>query len=193
MPASLVCFPAALIAFLTMFQYRTGVDIGIDNLFWDHTYTEHTSSPGRMAPNTAISFVAVFFAILYRDKIRLMRFLAGSVFFMGISSVIGYMVQLPHLYNWGGQFTDMAVHTGLGFSALGGSLLVCSFPRVREAISKGKLFGDRFNFMNRMMFKGAALSSVAVLLLSMYSCSAYGREFCYFDLSLKQLTELNVA
>lgn len=192
-PASLVAFPAAMIAFLTMFQYRTGIEIGIDSLFWDHQYAENTSAPGRMAPNTALAFVAVFFAILYRDRIKLMRFLAGAVFFMGLSSVVGYVLDLPNLYNWGKQFTDMAVHTGLGFTALSGSLLICSFPKVREAIHHGRLFGDGAGIFKRFMMKSVAIGLSVAMVASVYSCSAYGREFCYFDLSLKQLTELNVA
>ena len=47
------------IGLLTLVEYGFGVSLGIDQLLWKDDLAIATSSPGRMAPNTAICFVLV--------------------------------------------------------------------------------------------------------------------------------------
>ena len=41
---------------ITLAEYVFGVNLGIDQLLMEHYITVETSSPGRMAPNTALCF-----------------------------------------------------------------------------------------------------------------------------------------
>ena len=47
----------ALIAGLTLYQYSSGISLGIDTLFIETFVTIGAITPGRMAPNTAICFL----------------------------------------------------------------------------------------------------------------------------------------
>ena len=52
-----------IISLTTLFQYISGINIGIDELFMEHDIIVKTSHPGRMAPNTALSFL--IFSVAY--------------------------------------------------------------------------------------------------------------------------------
>lgn len=45
------------IGLLTLAEYITGVDLGIDELLMKHDITVGSSHPGRMGPNTALCFL----------------------------------------------------------------------------------------------------------------------------------------
>ena len=45
-----------LIGTLTLIEYVSGINLGIDQLFMEHYIGVKTSHPGRMAPNTALCF-----------------------------------------------------------------------------------------------------------------------------------------
>ena len=47
---------AGLVGVLTFAEYLFGLNLGLDQLFMEHYITVETSHPGRMAPNTALSF-----------------------------------------------------------------------------------------------------------------------------------------
>ena len=56
---------------LTLLEYISGLNIGIDELFMKHDITVMTSQPGRMAPNTATCFILVGSILTFSDLIRL--------------------------------------------------------------------------------------------------------------------------
>ena len=104
------------IGVLTLFQYVSGVDLGIDELFMDHGITTKTSSPGRMAPNTALCFTLLGLAVLRRARgVSLSPVVLASLTFgLGTVALSGYLMQLETAYGWG-NLTRMALHTAVGF------------------------------------------------------------------------------
>jgi diguanylate cyclase (GGDEF)-like protein len=80
--------------------------------------------PGRMAPNTALSYLLLGLGLLAALHSRggaialwAQRFATGVVA-IGALGVIGYSLQLEYLYSWTGV-VRMAVHTGVGMVVLG--------------------------------------------------------------------------
>lgn len=112
---------------LTLLQYATGWQLGIDE-FWMRAYlTVETSHPGRMAPNTAVCFVLAGLALqLYRlpqaGRVLLLPALGLLICCLGLIAASGYVLGTQVAYGWG-SYTRMALHTALGFCALGGGLV----------------------------------------------------------------------
>jgi signal transduction histidine kinase len=114
----------ALVGGLTLVEYIFGVDLGIDQMFMEHYVTVKTSHPGRMAPNTALSFLltGLFFIVnllkMDQQKKEFTRALFGSILFsLGIVAFFGYVLQLEAAYGWQ-KLTRMAIHTSFGFVIL---------------------------------------------------------------------------
>ena len=123
------------ISLLVLIQYYAGknVDLGIDELLmrdWDARDNPHPVSvnphPGRLAPQTGLCFVLTGGAILLMSLSRLPRlrpFLLGLlgcvILALGVISVSGYLVGIKIVANRWGVVIPMAVHTALGFAALG--------------------------------------------------------------------------
>ncbi len=108
---------AAVVGSLTLLEYITHVDFGIDELLMKHDITVETSQPGRMAPNTAVCFTliglaAAFPSISHRSLVRVV--LASLALGLGVVALSGYAAQLETAYGWG-NLTRMAVHTSVGF------------------------------------------------------------------------------
>ncbi len=123
--AALSSILALLIGALTGFQYLSGIDLYIDQLFMDHYITTKTSHPGRMAPNTALCFVisgiGMLISVTVKDFQRrnwVMSILGSIVLGLGLIAVFGYVFALPTAYGWM-SYTRMAIHTASGFSILG--------------------------------------------------------------------------
>ena len=122
----------ATIAVLTLLEYALGVDFGIDQFLWQHDITIKSSHPGRMAPNTAICFALTGAAILLSNLLtrKWAEFFLGIfgsiVLGLSLVSLSGYLVGLEGLYGWG-RFTQMALHTTLGFIVVGMGLLMLAW------------------------------------------------------------------
>jgi len=109
---------------LTLLEYISGLNIGIDELFMKHDITVMTSQPGRMAPNTATCFIligsiltfSVFSGkLLYQSQYKSM--LASLVFGLSVVALSGYLTHIESAYGWG-SLTRMALHTSIGFIIL---------------------------------------------------------------------------
>ena len=122
--ASTAGYLAVLVGSLTLLEYVTQADLGIDELFMSHSVTIKTSQPGRMAPNTATCFTLIGLALAVslpggaRQRDSLLRVVLASLTF-GLSTVAlgGYLAGLETAYGWG-NLTRMALHTSLGFLAV---------------------------------------------------------------------------
>lgn len=119
-----------LLGGLTLAQHIFGVDFGIDELFMKHYITIATSKPGRMAPNTALSFLLSGLAILTMSKPKIVvnQLLICSVLgslIMGLGTVacFGYLSKVETAYGWG-NLTRMALHTAIGFVIVGLLIIV---------------------------------------------------------------------
>ncbi len=131
LPNSLLSAALFLLPCATLLQYLLQTDFGIDQLFARHDILVGTSHPGRMAPNTALSFMLIAFAaspLQWRWPI-LATASAALALGLGLLAIVGYITQLTPAYGWG-RFTAMAVHTALAVSLISGGLLL---HRYRES------------------------------------------------------------
>jgi PAS domain S-box-containing protein len=88
---------------LTVAEYATGLDFGFDRLFFAHRLSDWTlsSTPGRVATNTALAFVLLALALLLLDKewkeqplSEILSLAASLIAFLGL---IGYWYGVPYL------------------------------------------------------------------------------------------------
>lgn len=113
-----------------LFEYFTGKNFGIDELFvGDYVFTA-TSYPGRMSPLAASSFLLLGCSlILAAWQPRRRRALTAAALFACATSVVaivalfGYATGIEAAYGWG-AYTRMAVHTASAFLLASTSILV---------------------------------------------------------------------
>ncbi|MBT8183786.1 MAG: hypothetical protein KJN76_03015, partial [Eudoraea sp.] len=118
------------VGLLTLFEYLLGINFGIDELMMQHYITVETSHPGRMAPNTALCFLLTSVASLLAvqkdlKKVQIGGVLGSLMFGLGLVAFVGYLINMEVTYGWG-RLTKMAVHTALGFMALGMGITIFS-------------------------------------------------------------------
>ncbi len=122
--------PVGIIGLLTLTEYFFDVNIGLDELFMEHSITVATSHPGRMAPNTALSFLLFYIGSILstrnQKRVQLSGVLGSLVFGLGLVAFAGYVVGVEAIYGWG-ELTQMALHTSIGFAILGIGLNALSF------------------------------------------------------------------
>ncbi len=115
----------AMASVAVLVQYVLGVDLGIDRLFGATYLMAHTVIPGRMAPNTAVSLLALAISYLLlagpRDTRRAVAAATLSSIALAVAgtALIGYLSDLQRAYTWG-SYTRMAVATAvaLGMAAV---------------------------------------------------------------------------
>lgn len=136
----------ALLALLTLIQYLLTVDIGIDELFMRHYITVETSHPGRMAPNTAVSFLLLGLAnqilisrIPTRARLSITQSLALLTVTLAATALIGYVLDVEGVYGWS-TWTQMAPHTSIGLLIAGLGMLSEASVRSRFKNSKASLW-----------------------------------------------------
>ncbi|MGQ3892198.1 EAL domain-containing protein [Legionella sp. CNM-4043-24] len=117
------------LSFLVIFQTMFDINLHLDELFFKHYYNIANAFPGRMAPNTAVSFIMAGVVILIIGRARWSYWMgiAASVIailllFMSLFFASGYISSLQAAYEWS-RFTPMALNTALGFILLSSSLL----------------------------------------------------------------------
>ncbi|MFQ5898622.1 MAG: GAF domain-containing protein [Candidatus Methylomirabilia bacterium] len=130
----------AAVGLLTLIEYIFGVDLGIDQLLMEDYVSFASSHPGRMAPNTALSFALSGAALLVmsssarpRRRFLISGLLGSVVAALGMVAFFGYLSGVNTAYGWG-HLTRMAVHTAAGFALLGAGLLVFAW---REGTAEG--------------------------------------------------------
>jgi len=123
--AARVCaFAVAVVGLLTLSEYLFGWNLGIDQLLFKESFgTPGTSFPGRMAPNTALNFLAVGLALLLLDvDIRPAQFLTLTAALVSSLALLGYAYGVKSWYGLASH-TQMALHTALTFVALCAGIL----------------------------------------------------------------------
>lgn len=114
----------SLMAGLTLFEYINQIDFGIDQLFMTHYITTNTPFPGRMAANTAFCFFISGMALVLINmstRLNQVSILGAVISGLGLNSFLGYLIGIETAYGWG-SFSQMAVHTSVGFILLGISI-----------------------------------------------------------------------
>ena len=131
-----------LVGLLTLIQYIFGLDFGIDQLFMEHYITVATSHPGRMAPNTALSFTltgAAIAAVSPIVRLKTRGVAAGSlgsvILALGVVALFGYLSGIETSYGWG-NLTRMAVHTSVGFIIFGVGILAWAWGFDRASTTR---------------------------------------------------------
>ncbi len=127
-----VCSLAVLgIGLATIVEYLSGWDLGIDQfLFKELPGAVLTSSPGRMAFNTAINFTITglatcLFVSKTKSRCLLAQILVLPVGIISVLSLIGYLYKAPPLFLGLALSTAMALHTTVLFIALFFGILYC--------------------------------------------------------------------
>lgn len=119
--AAVLASGVAVFSAAAMLQYLTGIDLGINQLFvrTDEPH-RYSSSPGSMAPMTAVNFIASASVILIHGRMhsdryrRLAMALLAVVFCTSVFIVCGRLLNTPELGNIPGK-TSMAATTAVVF------------------------------------------------------------------------------
>lgn len=126
-----------ILAALTGAQSVFEMDLGIDQRFMQHHIAVLTDHPGRMAPNTALSFVLCGVALAIAAGMRnrwwcwvVVGLLGMIVFIVGLLALMTYLVDLEGSAGWFNQ-TPMALHTAAGFVTLSLGMLAQTWQYVR--------------------------------------------------------------
>jgi putative nucleotidyltransferase with HDIG domain len=124
---------AGTVGFLTILQYTSGADLGIDQLFMKHYIIVKTSHPGRMAPNTATCFGLSGLALVIANQFGKLRYrslvigLLGSIVIaLSLVAFLGYISGIETAFGWG-ALTRMAIHTAVGFIILGTGIFMLAW------------------------------------------------------------------
>jgi PAS domain S-box-containing protein len=121
--AALCAFLPILLGALTLVEYSLGWNLGIDEMLFPEDFgATHTTSPGRMAPTTAINFILLGSAILLtysgiRRKAWLTQSLAVVAGLVCFFCLVGYFYGVDAFLGIA-KYTPMAVLTGALFVAL---------------------------------------------------------------------------
>jgi PAS domain S-box-containing protein len=121
-----LAFLVALLGLLTLSEYVFGWDLGIDQLLArEAPGALKTSSPGRMAPNTALDFLFLGGALLLLDVRRgewIASFLALVAGTVAILALMGYAYTAESLIDFL-SYTHIAIHTAVAFLVLTAGIL----------------------------------------------------------------------
>ncbi len=120
-------FLVILIASLTLIEYRFNLDLGIDQLLIVQPEpADSMALPGRMAPNTAATFLSIGTALLlmssHRTKIWATQSLAITAWLMSFVGLLGHVYGSAYFYT-AGSYTGMAIHTAIAFQLLSAGIL----------------------------------------------------------------------
>lgn len=116
-----------LMGALVIYEYASGISLGIDTLLfypWDLTLLKY---PGRMALTSAVSFVSSGIALvllsLRRESLPAFAILHTLPLSLGLTSALGYVAGITFVlpFQLGSQ---MAIHTAVAFLSYGGVMLI---------------------------------------------------------------------
>jgi PAS domain S-box-containing protein len=148
----LALLPAAF-GLLSLAEYATGADLGIDQLFMRDYLAVQISNPGRMAWQTAVCFTlfGVQSWLGPREGGAWAKGCAGTVMLaLGCAALAGYATGLFNQFI-AGDATRMAVLTALGFSALGNGIMA-------ELRAQGKRFAQGLPIFTALFFMNVTVS-----------------------------------
>ena len=125
---SMLAVVVIVIAGLTLVQYLTGRDFGIDQaLFYEAPGSPATTSPNRMGPPATLLFPMLGIGLLLLNRSRLDRApaqgLAIPVMVVALVPLLGYVFGVRELYGIA-QYTGISLHTATGFMLLAIGLIL---------------------------------------------------------------------
>ncbi len=131
----------AAMAVLTLLEYLSGLNFGIDQILGAAYITTHTSDPGRMSPITAMGFVVMaagFLLVrtnLIRDKSAVLGVTGLLVAAVGATCFIGVISGTSDAFAWG-HVTRVAFLTAIGFAVLGIGIATVAWGMTHPGIHK---------------------------------------------------------
>jgi PAS domain S-box-containing protein len=143
--AHLLSILVVLIGLLTVAEYYTGYDVGMDQLLFKDLLTAAAANPGRMAPATALNFVLLGLAFIIFDwNTPRGNRPAEWVILMAASSsmmaLVGYVYNVQSIYRAAG-YTSVALHTAGSFLILSAGMLCARPDRGLMALLSGESIG----------------------------------------------------
>ncbi|HYY93022.1 MAG TPA: ATP-binding protein [Pyrinomonadaceae bacterium] len=126
----------ACMGLLVLAQYATGVNLGVDTLFFSPWESALTPAPGRMALTSALSFTlsgASLALLALRPQALAASAVANTLpLSFGLTSLLGYLLRVTYVlpFNLGSQ---MAVHTAACFVAYGYVMLWHAWSRSSQS------------------------------------------------------------
>ncbi len=166
---------------LTLLEDLSHADLGIDQLLMRAPAGElDTSSPGRMAVNTALGFACAgaSLALLDAGSVALRRLAQGLgilVLAVGFLAISGYALSVTALYGASG-YRSMALHTALGFILLSLGILAAR-PRFGLVAMLAQDNSAGATARRLLPVSLAVPLAVALLLLKAHALGHYGQEF----------------
>lgn len=112
-----------VLASSALIENTFGVDLGIDFKTFHSWLKDNNPNPGRMASNTSLGFILTGLVLILSPKVitRAMGLLIQCttffVIFIGLTGLVGYLLQLDLLYGF--KATRMAAHTAAGLVLVG--------------------------------------------------------------------------
>ena len=156
----------ALLGAVTLVEYLTGRDFGIDQLFLKSYIDTATAFPGRMSPLAATSFTLIGVglsliggATLSKARISIAGLLACVVAMIACVTLFGYALGIEVATGWG-AFTRMAPHTAITYLILSSGLLVWAWHRARQINS---------DFLRWLPVTGSVTLMLMIVLISIAS------------------------
>jgi diguanylate cyclase (GGDEF)-like protein len=129
---------------LSLSQHIFNINLGIDQLFFQHYDSVANKFPGRMASNTAICFMlsSLALCLIYLRRNNRNYIYAGCIIGMLILAfsmvfISGYFSKIQHAYAWG-SFTPMSITAAVGFVLLAMAIICLAWHK--SVIYKVNLF-----------------------------------------------------
>jgi len=130
--ARMLTLTLAALGAATLSQDLVGWHLGLDELLFTHDLNVATSSPGRMAPGTAVSFLLLAYVIVAwtsrrgRAQSWHLALPAALVIALAGTAIFGYATGLSGAYGWS-IHTQMSLYTAVGMLVAGGVLMVVAW------------------------------------------------------------------
>ena len=133
-----------LVGVLTLAEYLTGYNLGIDELLVRDVESQNEESPGRMAWTTALNFSVcgmVLFLLVQNARRHALAIHAGAmlIVLIGVAIFLGYVYNIEALHRERLNYTPMALNTTFAFVMLGAAILNASpaYPLRRMMVDDG--------------------------------------------------------
>ncbi|WP_052417172.1 response regulator [Cellvibrio mixtus] len=155
---------------LQLVEHITGVDLHLDFTAFHSWLLDGNPHPGRMPPNTVLSFWLTGWVLLLSQRVSsragglVVQILTLVIGLLGAGGLIGHLLQLEHLY--GITATRMAVHTAVGL------LVVCFGLWCHWSKNPWYLNRKHLADGDKIVFGGTALLIIATLIVGVAGFAA---------------------
>jgi PAS domain S-box-containing protein len=159
---------AVILPLMTLLEYVTGRDLGIDQYFFQSYFEVDRIYPGRMSALTAVCFIFIGTGMaLTGAKKRRTYWLAGAGLLAYIVTLIasvalcGYIFSVETASGWG-AYARMTVNSSLIFLSLGSGLLIWAWQTARQ---------ENYNFLHWLPATGSITLMAMIGVISAASLS----------------------